>query len=84
MKKLQEGLEILIKLQSTRNMILKYIQAATTKRGLSVSAHLVWKKYDVGTKVTNENMEQLRIVKGVSLPPWNYTLKPKKMAIACW
>ena len=57
--------------------ILKYIRTTTTNQGLSVSACLVSKSYDVGTKVTDEQMERLRIAKNRSLPRWNYTLIPR-------
>ena len=63
--------------------ILKYIRTTTTNQGLSVSAHLVSKSYDVGIKVTDEAMKQLRISKAVSLPRWNYILKPRKMGTNC-
>jgi len=59
--------------------ILKYIRTTTTNQGLSVNAHLVSKYYDVGIKVTDAEMEQLRIAKDASLPRWNYTLKPREI-----
>jgi len=57
--------------------ILKYIRSTTTNQGLSVSAYLVSKSYDVGTKVTDEQMERLQIAKTMALPRWNYTLMPR-------
>ena len=57
--------------------ILKYIRSTTTDQGLTVRAQLVSKAYDVGTKVTDEQMGELRIVKAESLPRWNYILKPR-------
>ena len=59
--------------------ILKYIRTTTTERGLSVRAYFVQKDYDTGIKVTDDQMEQLRIVHDPSLPRWNYTLKPRKV-----
>lgn len=57
--------------------ILKYIRTTTTNQGLSVSAHLVSKSYEVATKVTDEQMERLRIAKAKSLSRWNCALKPR-------
>jgi len=58
--------------------ILKYIRTTTTTTGLSVSAHLVPKSYEVRVKVTDAEMRQLRLSNGAPLPRWNYTLRPRK------
>jgi hypothetical protein len=58
--------------------ILNYIRTTTTVRGLAVRACLDRKKYDIGIKVTDEQMKQLRIVPATNLPRWNYTISPRK------
>ena len=39
-------------------------------------AHLVRRTYKTGVKVTDAQMEQLRITSDSRLPKWNYTIEP--------
>ena len=39
-------------------------------------AHLVRKTYKTGVKVTDAQMQELRITPDSSMPKWNYTIEP--------
>ena len=39
-------------------------------------AHLVRKTYETGVKVTDAQMQELRITPNRVLPKWNYTIEP--------
>ena len=56
--------------------ILKYLRTTRTATGLRVRAHLVRKTYKTGVKITDAQMQQLRITPDSSLPKWNYTIEP--------
>ena len=56
--------------------ILKYLRTTRTATGLRVRAHLVRKTYKTGIKVTDAQMQELRITPNSSLPKWNYTIEP--------
>ena len=56
--------------------ILKYLRTTRTTTGLRVRAHLVRRTYKTGVKVTDAQMEQLRITSDSRLPKWNYTIEP--------
>ncbi len=56
--------------------ILKYLRTTRTATGLRVRAHLVRKTYKTGVKVTDEEMQELRITPDSSMPKWNYTIEP--------
>ena len=56
--------------------ILKYLRTTRTATGLRVRAHLVRKTYKTGVKVTDAQMQELRITPDSSLPKWNYTIEP--------
>ena len=56
--------------------ILKYLRTTRTATGLRVRAHLVRKTYETGVKITDAQMQELRITPDSSLPKWNYTIEP--------
>ena len=56
--------------------ILKYLRTTRTATGLRVRAHLVRKTYKTGIKVTDAQMQELRITPNSSQPKWNYTIEP--------
>jgi hypothetical protein len=55
----------------------QYIRETKTKTGLTVSAHLVRKKYATGEKISNEMMATLNITHHTICPQWNYTIYPR-------
>jgi hypothetical protein len=57
--------------------VLNYVRSTTTCSGLKVKAYLVRKQYLKGVKVTDEQMEQLRLEPHALQPARNYTLKPR-------
>ena len=57
----------------TWNHILRTTRTTT---GLRVRARLVGRTYKTGVKVTDAQMEQLRITSDSPLPKWNYTIEP--------
>ena len=56
--------------------ILKYLRTTRTATGLRVRAHLVRKTYKTGVKITDAQMQELRITPDSSMPKWNYTIEP--------
>lgn len=59
--------------------VLKYLRTTKTSTGLSVKAHYVRKKYETGERVSNTQMEEIRIEKHEILSQWSYNLTPSKM-----
>ena len=60
----------------TYETVLKYIRTTRTQSGLVVRAVLLPKKYEVGIKVSDEQMRGLRMTGARVLPRWNYTIRP--------
>jgi hypothetical protein len=58
--------------------ILRLIAETTTQTGLRVHSRLVTKRYETGRKVSNQEMNDLRLQKHRILPDWNYTLYPRE------
>ena len=58
--------------------LLGYIQDTTTESGLKVKAVLLPGKYKTGLKVTDQEMQGLRLRRHRTCPTWNYTIKPRK------
>jgi hypothetical protein len=56
--------------------IKKYIQTTTTSTGLQVNAHFVWKQYDKGISISDEEMLGICIEPHAIQPARNYTLNP--------
>lgn len=56
-------------------IMLKYIQNTTTKRGLKINAILNNKNYEKGIKISDSMMKEIKINNFKFLPQWNYTFK---------
>lgn len=57
--------------------IVNLIANTTTKKGLKVKAELDVGKYELGKKVSKEEMKALSMTRHEFNPRWNYTLKPR-------
>lgn len=57
--------------------IVNLIAHTTTKKGLKVKAELDSGKYELGKKVSKEEMKALVMTRHEVNPQWNYTLKPR-------
>ena len=57
--------------------ILAYIRSTTTRAGMRVSAYLNDTQYQMGVKVTDQEMQRLNISSDDEIPRWNYTIKPR-------
>jgi len=55
---------------------LRYIRTTNTSSGLRVLARLINKKYEKGERVSQAEMNFLRLSRPKSSPMWNYTLSP--------
>lgn len=58
--------------------VLKYIRTTKNSGGLKVKATLVRKTYVKGLRVSDEEMEGLRLKRHDTLPAWNYTLRARR------
>jgi hypothetical protein len=58
--------------------ILRLIRETKTQSGLQVKSRLVSKHFEIGKKISPEQMTQLSLVKHRVLPQWNYTLYPRE------
>jgi transposase len=56
-------------------VIVNLIAATTTSKGLKVHCQLDHNIYEKGIKITNEEMEALKIVKDTFHEEWNYTIQ---------
>jgi len=56
--------------------VIQLIGNTKTKTGLQVKALLDTKEYETGQKVTDEQMESLRLTFHETYPKWNYTISP--------
>lgn len=54
-----------------------FIRSTKTEKGLKVTAQLIDKEYQKGIKVSDEQMESLKISRDKICPNWNYTLYPR-------
>ena len=62
---------------TTRETVVELIASTTTRTGLTVRCELDTRSYPKGIKVSNAEMETLKI-KGDSFhPEWNYTISPR-------
>jgi hypothetical protein len=57
--------------------ILKYMRTTKTDSGLRVKARLLPKRYAKGEKVSDAEIDRLRLTRHKTLPDWNYTLAPQ-------
>ncbi|MGH8731171.1 MAG: ISAzo13 family transposase [Burkholderiales bacterium] len=61
----------------TYETALNYISTTKTRAGLKVTATLNAKTYQTGERVTDEEMELLKIRTHRTLPEWSYTITPQ-------
>jgi hypothetical protein len=54
-----------------------YIASTETRTGLTVTARLQRGAYEIGERVTDDDMRQLQIQHDAVCPQWNYTLQPR-------
>jgi hypothetical protein len=57
--------------------IVRLISGTTTAKGLSVSCRLDHSKYPVGLKVSQDEMESLRLTPQTFHGEWNYIIRPR-------
>ncbi len=62
----------------SREVIVNLIANTTTRTGLIVKAALDTNRYPTKTKVTDEQLERLRLKRHEFHGEWNYTLSPKR------
>ena len=60
--------------------MLNYIRTTTNKSGLRVDAVRVTKQYQTGVKISQEQMDDLKLIFNKVLPKWNYDIDPKNSA----
>jgi hypothetical protein len=64
-----------------RVAVVELIAATTTKTGLKVGSALDTATYEKGIKVSDAEMEALEIQGDAFHPEWNYTIRPRSVAI---
>ncbi len=55
--------------------IINFISSTTTKTGLKVKAKLDTHEYETGKKITDEQMQTVRVRHHDIHPQWNYTIQ---------
>lgn len=60
-------------------VIVSLIAATSTKTGLKIKAAKSDKTYACGEKISDEELQQLRILKADIHPEWNYAIRPHKL-----
>ena len=60
-------------------VIVSLIAATSTKTGLKIKAAKSNKTYACGEKISDEELQQLRILKADIHPEWNYAIRPHKL-----
>jgi len=63
---------------TTYEVIVNLIASTTTNTGLIVRAALDSRQYETGIKVTDEELEHLRLTPAKFHGDWNYSIKPKR------
>lgn len=58
-------------------VIINFIKNTTTEKGLEIFARLDRKKYEIGKKFTDEEMENIKLIFHETHPGWNYTILPE-------
>lgn len=59
-------------------LMLAAIRATTTQTGLRVTATLLRRRFPRKLRASTAEWAQLRIIRHMTCPQWNYTLRPKK------
>ena len=60
--------------------VVNLIGATRTKSGLRITAKLDPREYETGEKITDEQMQSLKLRKSRTHPKWNYTISSRKLA----
>jgi len=60
-------------------VIVSLIAATGTKTGLKIKAEKSNKAYACGEKISDEELQQLRILEADIHPEWNYAIRPHKL-----
>jgi len=60
--------------------VVNLISTTRTKTGLRVKARLDTNEYDKGIKISDEQMQNLKIKRHKTHPQWNYTISDRKQA----
>jgi hypothetical protein len=63
---------------ATYEVIVNLIASTRTKTALVVRAALDSRQYETGVKVTDEELEHLRLAPAKFHGNWNYSIKPKR------
>lgn len=63
---------------TTYQAIVNLIASTTTKTGLIVRAALDPRQYEIGIKVTDEELQHLSLTRHKFHGDWNYSIKPKR------
>ncbi len=58
--------------------VINLIAATTTKTGLKVYARLDRRKYELGIKITDDELKQVNIYRNEFHGEWNYSIRPQK------
>ena len=58
-------------------VIVNLIASTTTTKGLKVQAAIDTNVYDLGVKVTDDELKQLKITPAKFHGEWNYIIKPR-------
>ena len=61
----------------TFELAAQYIRETKTETGLHVIAHLTTQAYVTGVKVTDADMDTLKLTRHEVCPQWNYTIRPR-------
>jgi len=64
---------------TTVEVIVSLIAATTTKTGLKIKAARSDKTYMCGEKISDEDLQRLRILAADFHPEWNYAIRPLKL-----
>ena len=62
----------------SRQAIVELIGSTTTRQGLTVHAALDTNTYDIGIKVSDVELEKLKLIRHDFHGDWNYSIKPRK------
>jgi hypothetical protein len=63
---------------TSHDVMVKLIGATKTSTGLTVKAKIDKRKYPIGIKVTDDQMEKIKIKKNKFHGDWNYSISPQR------
>jgi DDE family transposase len=62
----------------SHEVVVQLIGSTTTEKGLHIKAELDLRSYELGRKITDEDMKAVRLQPARFHGDWNYTIKPKE------